>query len=133
MWNQRRVEAYCTAVEAGGAAVAEEERLTPLQRAEELLLLGLRTDTGLPLDQFRRAVGIGLEQLADAALAEALADGLVILDDNFLRVPEQRWGVLHSVVARLLAGIDVSLVAAAVLQAPPASSALLQAAPTTSS
>jgi len=95
--------------------------------------LGLRTDTGLPLDQFRRAVGIGLEQLADAALAEALADGLVILDDNFLRVPEQRWGVLHSVVARLLAGIDVSLVAAAVLQAPPASSALLQAAPTTSS
>ncbi|HEY8742485.1 MAG TPA: radical SAM family heme chaperone HemW [Chloroflexota bacterium] len=132
-WNQRRVEGYCAAVEAGGSAVAEEELLTLIQRAEELLLLGLRTDTGLPLDQFHRAIGIPLAQLAGAALEEALADALVILDGNCLRVPEQRWGVLHSVVARLLAGMDVSLVAAAAPPAPQVSFGPTLAAPTTSS
>ena len=132
-WNQRRVEAYCAAVETSGAAVAEEELLTPLQRAEELLLLGLRTDTGLSLNQFRRVIGIGLEHLAGAALAEALADGLVIFDDNFLRVPEQHWGVLHSIIARLLAGMDIRLAAAAAPPVLAANSGPPRAAPTTSS
>lgn len=104
-WNQRQVERYCVAVEQDRSAVAEEERLTPVQRAEELLLLGLRTDSGVDLERFRAIAGASLAVVAGAALTEALADGLVLVDAGRLRAPEARWGVLHSIVARLLAGM----------------------------
>jgi oxygen-independent coproporphyrinogen-3 oxidase len=132
-WNQRQVEAYCVAVEAGRSAVKEEELLTPTQRAEELLLLGLRTATGLDLEHFRTAVGISLPALAGEALAEAQASSLVEIDARRLRVPERRWGVLHSIVARLLAGMDFRQVGDVARPAPPARRESVPAGPPTSS
>jgi oxygen-independent coproporphyrinogen III oxidase len=132
-WNERRVEAYCLAVEAGRSAVKEEEWLTPTQRAEELLLLGLRTAAGMDLEHFRTAVGVALPVLAGEALADAQANGLVELDAGRLRVPEARWGVLHSIVARLLAGMDFRQVGAAARPAPPARPESVPAGPPTSS
>jgi oxygen-independent coproporphyrinogen III oxidase len=106
-WNRRQVAAYCTAMEGGDPASTEVEVLTPAQRAEELLLLALRTEAGLDLAHFRREVGVELTVIADAALADAQEAGLVVRDAGRLRVPQSRWGVLHSVVARLLAGMDL--------------------------
>ncbi|HEV7213950.1 MAG TPA: coproporphyrinogen-III oxidase family protein, partial [Chloroflexota bacterium] len=117
-WNQRRIQEYCGAVEAGASAMAEEERLTAVQRAEELVLLGLRTQMGLSTAHFRRAFGVPLEQALGSALADALSDGLVTLNGGVLRVPELRWGVLHSIVARLLTGLDLSQAAGGDLPAP---------------
>lgn len=131
-WNERRVEAYCLAVEAGRSAVKEEEWLTPTQRAEELLLLGLRTAAGMDMERFRTAVGVALPALAGEALVEAQANGLVEIEAGRLRVPEARWGVLHSIVARLLAGMDFRQVGDVARPAPPARRESVPAGPPTS-
>lgn len=128
-WNQRRVETYCAAVEAGAGATAEEELLTPVQRAEELLLLGLRTSNGLNQARFHHALGLSLEQALGSSLNDAVRDRLVTFDAGVLRVPEQRWGVLHSIVSRLLAGLDLSRLDGAVPPAPPERFGPTRAAP----
>jgi coproporphyrinogen III oxidase-like Fe-S oxidoreductase len=112
--------------------VKEEEWLTPTQRAEELLLLGLRTAAGMDLERFRTAVGVALPALAGEALVEAQANGLVEIEAGRLRVPEARWGVLHSIVARLLAGMDFRQVGDVARPAPPARRESVPAGPPTS-
>lgn len=74
-WNIKHPTTYQTAL-GSGLPVAGRETLTPRQQLEEQLMLGLRTDSGVP----RSLLG----ELAVPAkvVSEALANGLLSMDVN---------------------------------------------------
>jgi putative oxygen-independent coproporphyrinogen III oxidase len=78
-WNHRSLEAYCQALSAGQAPVAEWEVLTPEQKRLEALYLGVRTRDGvnlklMPDGQRREAV---LKEAVRAGLVEVKGDRLI--------------------------------------------------------
>ena len=77
-WNPPSLDAYCAPLERGSLPTAGSERLTPLQLASEIILLGLRTCDGISFAALRAC---GLDLLAEKAsfLARAESDGLLRL------------------------------------------------------
>lgn len=56
-WNARSVEEYCAALEAGRAAEAGSETLSPAELALERLFLGFRTIDGVSMETLRAFPG----------------------------------------------------------------------------
>ncbi len=91
----RAIGDYIAWVEAGEPG-ATRQRLTPREAAVERLLMGLRTDEGLPLAE--------IAPLAiDDDRIEALA-GLAVVDQGRLRVTREGRPVLDRIVAELAHG-----------------------------
>lgn len=103
--NAAGVDRYCASVGASGFAITEEETLSSAERLTELVLLALRTVEGLDLQRFAQQTGRALLERPGEGLRRALADGFVSVAGARLRVPEQRWGVLHSITAQILADL----------------------------
>lgn len=78
-WNLKHPATWAKALAEGDPA-AEREELTPEQRADEEVLLGVRLREGLPTDrltpQGRRAVGLVADGLVDGR--EALRGSVVL-------------------------------------------------------
>jgi putative oxygen-independent coproporphyrinogen III oxidase len=74
-----RIADYVARVEAAGCGVAERERLSPVEAAQERLLMGLRTVEGVALDELAalRLDPAMIERLRSAGMLEAIADRLI--------------------------------------------------------
>lgn len=68
-WNVKHPAAYAERIAAGESPALEREILNADQRADEVVLLGLRVRDGIALD--------GLSQAGRTAIAGLIADGLV--------------------------------------------------------
>ena len=74
-----RISDYVACVETTGCGVAERERLSPLEAAQERLLMGLRTVEGVALDELA-ALQLDpamIEHLRSAGMLQATADRLI--------------------------------------------------------
>jgi oxygen-independent coproporphyrinogen-3 oxidase len=74
-----RISDYVARVETTGCGVAERERLSPLEAAQERLLMGLRTVEGVALDELA-ALQLDpamIEHLRSAGMLQATADRLI--------------------------------------------------------
>ena len=91
--NHRAPSAYFAAVEAGHLPTAEEDRLGPLELAEERVMLALRTRKGLPLESIASEKRGEVAALVAARLA-AVIGGRLVLTSRGLDV--------HSAVAERL-------------------------------
>jgi oxygen-independent coproporphyrinogen-3 oxidase len=89
---------YVARVAAAGPGFAETETLSPVAIAEERLLMGLRTDEGVAFTQLS-ALGLGPDHAEVRAL---IALGLVIPDDQRLRVARRGRALLDAVTRRLI-------------------------------
>ena len=78
-WNQKHPAGYQTALNEG-LAVAGREELTPTQRLEEELMLGLRTISGVPRTLVREL------DIEPSRIAKAIAQGYLDLVDDRLVV-----------------------------------------------
>ena len=76
-WNTPSISRYCELLERGALPVEGEERLTDLQRAAEIILLGLRTRDGFSLATLRTDCGIDLLAEKGATLKHAASEGLL--------------------------------------------------------
>jgi len=97
--NQPEGMAYLEATD--GAREVFEESLEPEDLVREALMLGLRTDEGMDVEETRTRVGIDPLAGCAAALERRLVAGDLELDDRFLRVPRDRWLRLDGIVADL--------------------------------
>jgi putative oxygen-independent coproporphyrinogen III oxidase len=73
-WNHRSVEAYCHALEKGALPVEETEHLSAEQIELEKLYLGLRTSSGVAVED--------LPEKSEAAVRQLRKSGLVRLTRN---------------------------------------------------
>jgi oxygen-independent coproporphyrinogen-3 oxidase len=100
----RAPEKWLARVEAQGTGIANRVPLTPPERREELLLLGLRLTEGVLRDGFRALSDIEPEDAVDrAALARLIDAGFVESDDAGLRATPAGQLRLNAVLAQLLA------------------------------
>lgn len=100
-WNERRLAAWRSAVEAGRLPWAGEEELDRTQLALERLMFGLRTADGLDLADFRRRYEIDLAA-ANAELLEALEEeGLACVEADRLRLTLEGLAIADGLAGRV--------------------------------
>ena len=93
---------WLRAAEEHGHGIAHRGRLEDAQRAEEVLMLGLRLTEGIDGDRFR-ATGIGLDEFLDTGrLADLVENGDLTHDDTGLSATETGRRRLNAVIAYLL-------------------------------
>ena len=103
--RQRRLpEAWLKAVEADGHATEEQVALTPAERFEEMLMMGLRLSEGVALSAIRDETGARLADQVDAErLARLIDGGFLDLDEECLRATPAGRLRLNAVLGELLA------------------------------
>jgi oxygen-independent coproporphyrinogen-3 oxidase len=99
--TEKRPESWLMRVEARGHGVVADEALTPEQRADELLLMGLRLAEGIDPARYARLSGRPLDARRIARLREQGA--VETTADGRLRVTLSGFPVLDAVVADLAA------------------------------
>ncbi|TVR97924.1 MAG: coproporphyrinogen III oxidase [Rhodospirillales bacterium] len=101
--RHRAPERWLAAVEHHGHGSQRETRLKPIQRGEELLLLGLRLAEGIDPDRFRALTGLQLDQLLNKPALDMLsAEGLIEWHGGRLRVCAKGVLCLDAVLLALL-------------------------------
>jgi oxygen-independent coproporphyrinogen-3 oxidase len=93
--NGPRLEPYLTALAHGEPPLRQEEQLTPAERLEERVMLGLRLDEPMAIEPVRD----GLD-LPEAERLDAL--GLVVLGDGTLTLTRRGRMVANDVLSRLI-------------------------------
>ena len=100
----RTPEAWLAAAVSKGSADRRRTSLSPRERAEEALLLGLRLAEGVPLARIEAEYGGSpADVINQRALSELTEDGLLTLCDGWLRASDDGRLLLDSVLGRLLA------------------------------
>jgi len=88
---------YIAAVREDGVGFATQERLTPIEVAEERLLAGLRIEQGVSFDEVR-ALGLSPVHLE---VRDLIAAGLLAPDPDRLRATPAGRLILDHVTSRL--------------------------------
>jgi oxygen-independent coproporphyrinogen-3 oxidase len=102
--QKKRPESWLGAVEATGHGSEVIEPLTQrLECAEELLLMGLRLEEGVWLENFAAAIGAPMTNfLRQERLDPLIEAGLMQMDENRLRATERGRLVLNSLLPEIL-------------------------------
>ncbi|MBY0429864.1 MAG: coproporphyrinogen III oxidase, partial [Rhodospirillales bacterium] len=95
-------ERWLRMVEAQGHGTEEITPLTPAERVEELLLMGLRLTEGVGRERFRAQTGLALEQaVAQENAKQLIQDGLIEWTPTHLRATGRGRPVLNALIALL--------------------------------
>jgi oxygen-independent coproporphyrinogen-3 oxidase len=90
--NVANVWKYIELIEARRSAIAFSETLTGRQLANEFILTRLRLKEGVPLQKFRQTYGFDLLTAQAPALERLLAQQLITLDSDSLKLtPQGQW------------------------------------------
>jgi len=101
--QHRAPEAWLAAVEAAGHATRERTPILPVERVEEMLMMGLRLVAGVTRTGFRRETGRDIEAVLDVGRLRRLTDGgFLVLDERGLRATRAGRQRLDAVLAGLL-------------------------------
>ena len=95
-WNPNDLDAYMTGIEQGKPAF-EVEKLSATDQYNERIMLSLRTAQGLNLSLLTPQDRLAVLHSADAMLNK----GLLIMENNHLRIPEQQMFISDSIISTL--------------------------------
>ncbi len=99
----RKPEAWLEAVETQGHGTEACASLPPGERAEEMVMMGLRLMEGIDKARFAANAGQSLEETIDAEQrGDLVAGGFLVDDQTSLRATAQGQRVLNAVIAALL-------------------------------
>ena len=103
--RQRRApESWIDAVERHGHRGEERQMLTPEERREEMLMMGLRLVEGIPRARFRDELGADIETMFDPRrLASLVEGGFLSLENDRLAATDAGRQRLNAVLVALLA------------------------------
>ncbi|HTZ78006.1 MAG TPA: radical SAM family heme chaperone HemW [Stellaceae bacterium] len=101
--QHRAPETWLATAEQHGHGSEERLTLTPEERLEELMMMGLRLADGVPRDRFRSAMGQSFESALDEKrLSLLIEEGFLILDERRLAATAAGRQRLNAVLAALL-------------------------------
>ena len=102
--NHRSTTAWMRRVLAGESPVAEQEMLSPEDRARESLVLGLRRLAGVRREEFAARTGYEVDALVDDVLAGFVAHGLLSDDGCTIRLTREGLFVSDALWPKFLRG-----------------------------
>ncbi len=100
--NTQSVIRYLQQVEAGMSPVFDLDELPPMDRAKELLAIGLRRINGIAENDFRDVSGLSFEQCAQNALRKLSELGLLTSDGGTIRLTARGVRLYDSVAVEIL-------------------------------
>jgi oxygen-independent coproporphyrinogen-3 oxidase len=105
--NHRLPAAYIAAVRSQGIAVTTREHPSPLEQAEEALMLGLRLAEGIDFSAFTVRFGLPDSAVDPGVLARLEGLGLIEARGGRLRLTEAGLPVSDSVITEFVASLAV--------------------------
>ncbi len=101
--NLHAPEAWLTAMEKSPSAIQQWEEIPQEIIAEEMIMMGLRTQEGVHLDRLQKLCGKSLmEVVKTKKLEKLLREKYLVKDGNFLRATYEGRLVLNALVRQLL-------------------------------
>lgn len=97
---------YCETLEAGRLPEARREAQSPMQRAETLLLMGLRLTRGVELARFRAFAGQSFTTLCGDPASRLIELGLLELTPTHVRATREGMFVLDNLILELASGME---------------------------
>jgi oxygen-independent coproporphyrinogen-3 oxidase len=120
--NHRSTTTYIDRVLRGDSPVVEEERLSPPDRARELLVFVLRRLEGVSRDWFHDRTGLHLDDLIGEPLRRFVELGLLTDDGSHIKLTREGLLVSDSLWGEFLASSTQSAPSPSTAAAPPAPS-----------
>ncbi len=99
-WNVANNPLYVKSIEAGRLAL-ESEVLSEKDRFNEMLMIGLRTVWGVNLNKLTEDFSESLVSHFQKETAEKLNTGVLIIEDNRLKIPESHWFMADGIASDL--------------------------------
>ena len=100
--NHRSTTTYLKRLEQGESPVAEREELTPVERAREQLVFGLRKLAGIDQAEFEQQTGYSVTQLAGEAISKFVTLGMLDASGGRLRLTREGLLVSDAIWPELL-------------------------------
>lgn len=83
--------------------IARGEYVTQISAAEEMIMLGLRMNSGIGLEEFRNVSGFDLEEKYGDAVAQLREEGLISIENGRIRATDAGRDVLNHVIIEIIA------------------------------
>jgi len=99
--NAADFHAYSAAIEQGKVPYVQDNAMSPPERAETLLLMGLRLTRGVELQRFRQFAGVDFYAACGEPAARLIELGLLEMTPTHVRVTPRGLIVLDSVILEL--------------------------------
>ncbi|MBX3461475.1 MAG: radical SAM family heme chaperone HemW [Planctomycetes bacterium] len=96
---------YSDAIEQGRLPLRLENAMPPHERAETLLLMGLRLTRGVELRRFRQFAGESFHTLCAGPAADLIERGLLELNETHVRCTHAGMLVLDEIIVQLASGM----------------------------
>lgn len=101
--NHKAPEIWLEKIDQSGCGVTHTEVLSHLERAKELLMMGLRLEEGVKLEKLQQECGQSIDQLCDSGvLASLKQEGLIEIDSHTLKATQQGRQRLNALLAYIL-------------------------------
>ncbi|MEN3952211.1 radical SAM family heme chaperone HemW [Iodidimonas sp. SYSU 1G8] len=101
--QRRKPETWLDLVEGRGHGTEVMNPVAPVESGEEMIMMGLRTTSGVDLLRLEALTGAPLDDAVDRdALAMMLGQGLLVRSAQALTATPRAWPVLNEVIRRLL-------------------------------
>jgi len=100
--NTSNFDEYIEKINSGEFAVIKEEKLTMSQEKEENIMLSLRTNKGINIIEFNKKFSCDLLKDKEKDIAFLLSHKFIILENGVLKVSENAYYILNSVIAKLV-------------------------------
>jgi oxygen-independent coproporphyrinogen-3 oxidase len=101
-WNQSDPKRYAGLIETAGSAVDGVEVLSPRQRLDEIVMLGLRSIDGFDLRQVSEKLQLDARQELNGELQKLAARGVLVIEGERVRLGADAMPIADAVAARLL-------------------------------
>lgn len=100
--NTTNIDEYVSNLEDGKSVVVEREKLTLAEKKDEVIMLSLRTSKGINIDSFNTQFGCNLLADKHKEIQFLISNHFVVIERGFLRLSENAFYVLNSVVQKLV-------------------------------
>lgn len=99
-WNVANNQKYIKSL-LENKLILESEILTEKEQFNELIMIGLRTKLGVNFVELHQNFPSEILGLAKTAIEDKLDQKLLILDGNFLKIPEKHWFLADGIASDL--------------------------------
>ncbi len=100
-WNAANLRKYLESLASNALAEEGGEELTPRQKKFEFAFLGLRQTRGVDLQEFQRKFRVPFERAFNGVVAEMESEGLLVRENDFLRLSPEGIFLCDEICARL--------------------------------
>lgn len=99
-WNVANNSVYIREL-GGNILPLEQEMLSEKERYNETLMIGLRTIAGVDLIRMQGQFPEQMMEKLRHDTAQKISDGILVIEDHFLKIPEQHWFHADGIAADL--------------------------------